>query len=328
VLAVAVLAVSLLGVLGGAAAGARRSAQRAPSSVAILVAGFFSSLPRTETYDPLTQGAADLTRVKAEFDPRGIDSTYGARGCQATPSLTTALARRGAVIVPFSYRGVRLSGAAAHSRLTVRSYSKTAPSTDSPTAAAAVLAREVADVHRYWPRARIVLVGHSEGGLVAETYFAGRYRRAAEPEVAGIFSLDGPINGVRQTGLAEGVVGLARRWGLTISPRLIDGYFAAWRSITVRGPSVIRRDLAAGRVYVPVGTPGDHLYGIADAPEPGLRSQLLLTSSGRYSTLGLVDPATPPALGAGADLVPTLTASHECVLANSTVIRAITRRLR
>ena len=321
--------VGLLGVLGAGASGRPlgTAARRPPSSVVILIAGFFSSLPTTETYDPLARGSADVTKIEEEFDPRGIDTRYGASGCQARPDLTSTLRQRGAVIVPFSYRGVRFSGSALRPALTVRAYSKTAPSNDSPTGAAAVLGREVAAVHHLWPGTRILLVGHSEGGLVAETYFADRYQRSANPEIGGIFSLDSPINGVRKTKLADEVVLLSKRLGLPISRRLIDSFFQAWQNAVGRGPRVIRKDLAAGKVYVPVGTPGDHLYGLADAPAPGLRSQVPVTRSDRYSSLGLVDPATTPKLGPGPALIPTLTASHECVLDNAAVIRAIAKRL-
>jgi hypothetical protein len=70
------------------------------------------------------------------------------------------------------------------------------------------LTAELASIHRAWPRTRIVVVGHSYGGLVAELWWAGV--RAALPDHGGVvhvFTLDSPINGVPKAPLVGPVLG-------------------------------------------------------------------------------------------------------------------------
>jgi hypothetical protein len=174
------------------------------------VAGFSSSISAS-TYNPLVESSAALTDIETAFDP---DPTKEPPGCNATPNMTTALTQAGALILPFSYKGVTVGGTRAQPKVTVRSYASNVSSTTLPQVAARPLAREVDQAHKLWPSARIVVAGHSEGGYVAEEYFRTSFNHGHDPEVTGIFSLDSPINGIRN----EAEVATLLRPGITPRP--------------------------------------------------------------------------------------------------------------
>jgi alpha/beta hydrolase family protein DUF915 len=298
-----------------------------PATVVVLAAGYFSSLPNTETYDPLTQKPKDADKIESYFDPHGIDADHGGRGCQSPIDLTTALHEEGALLVPFSYEGVQVFGTGDRPSLTVQRYGVATPSTVLPESAALRLAGEVRGLHQVWPSAAIVVVGHSEGGLVAERFFTDIYNPTSYPNVKGIFSLDSPLNGVRDRGVTAAAVllgGLART---PVAPALAKEYADAWRSSAAHDQAVIDRDTASDGVYVAVGTRQDAVYQIADVPSQGLESQLLLGENGATTPFDLVNPATPRALGWNlADWPALAKASHGCVMASPRVIQAIVER--
>lgn len=60
----------------------------------------------------------------------------------------------------------------------------------------AKLEDEVASVHRLWPSSKIVIIGHSQGGLIAWDWFLANRDAKSRLNVAALFSLDSPINGV------------------------------------------------------------------------------------------------------------------------------------
>ncbi len=300
----------------------------APSAVVILAAGFFSSLPKTETYDPLTQKPRDAVDIESYFDPRGIDSDYGSRGCQSRVDLATALRQHAALPVPFSYRGVRATIKRGRPLITVRRYGVADPSSVLPDSAANLLADEIRDLQRLWPSVPVLVVGHSEGGLVAERFFMQRYTRGSFPDIKGIFSLDSPVNGVRDHGMTAAAVLLTGLAGVPTAPALARQYTDSWRSLDARDQAVIARDAASGGVYVAVGTAQDAVYRIADLPLSGLQSQLLLGSRGYASRFNLLNPAAPPSLGWDpAEWASRALASHGCVMASPPVIRAVVGRL-
>jgi len=315
-------ALVLVATASGASAASAKARPKAPSSVVILVAGFGSSVAAS-TYNPLIQSSAALTDIETAFDP---DPTKEPAGCNATPNMTTALGQAGALILPFSYNGVTVGGTAARPKVTVTSYASNVPSTTLPQVAAPRVAREVDQAHKLWPSARIVVAGHSEGGYVAEEYFRTSFDHGHDPEVTGIFSLDSPINGIRNE--AE-VATLLHAIKYPVSTALLDQFQSAWNHAAANSAALLKKE-GKTAVYVPVGTPGDNVYRIADDPVAGLTSQVLVGKSGQplssKKSPNFIDPAAPPV--AGLSDPAGVVASHQCVMGNSQVIQAVVHRVK
>jgi hypothetical protein len=306
----------------------------APATVAILVAGYESSLSSTDTYNPLTQSSADVAQISADFDPQGIDATYGATGCSpgaGQPNLSASLQSAGALILPFSYQGATVSMVAGSPSATVNAYRAIDPSTILPGAAAATLDAEIASVHATWPTSHVVVVGHSEGGLVAETWWATTFTPATSPEVTGIFSLDSPINGIADTAAVQAV------FSSVIAPALLASYQTAWDNRQANDAALLQREQSQGALYyVPGATGGDAVYRIADktgpadglaSPAVGMESQTLLDTSGSPSSVAMVTDASPPKVTSLAGGIQPVIDTHDCPMGNSGVIAAITQRV-
>jgi hypothetical protein len=316
------VALVLVTAASGASAASAQARPKAPSSVVILVAGFGSSVAAS-TYNPLVQSSAALTDIETAFDP---DPTKEPAGCNASPNMTTALGQAGALILPFSYNGVTVGGTVARPKVTVTSYASNVPSTTLPQVAAPRLAREVDQAHKLWPSARIVVAGHSEGGYVAEEYFRTSFNHGHDPEVTGIFSLDSPINGIRNE--AE-VATLLHAIKYPVSTALLDQFQSAWNHAGANSAALLKKE-GKSATYVPVGTRGDNVYRIADDPVAGLTSQVLVGKSGQplasKKSPNFIDPAAPPV--AGLSDPAGVVASHQCVMGNSQVIQAVVHRVR
>ena len=300
----------------------------APATVAILVAGFGSSLPAS-TYDPLTEGSPALTAIEAAFDPTTEPTT-----CNAVPDLTDTLTGDGALILPFSYNGATLTGTSESPSLTVAAYGGTAsgnsPSQTVPSTVTPYLATEVAQVHTVWPSAKVLIVGHSEGGFVAESYFASAlFSPTQEPWVTGVFSLDSPINGVADK---DEAAALLKAIHVPASSTLLDLFQADWDNAYKDGATndaaVFAKENGTA-LYVPVGTLGDNVYRLPDSPFNPLVSQVLVDSTGQpvfgAGSPNFLDPATPPR--AGITDPAGILASHQCVMDNATVIGQIAARV-
>jgi hypothetical protein len=314
------VAAGLAIVLTGCSSTPKAAVASGPSSVAILIGGFGSSLPAS-TYDPLTQTSAALTATESTFDP---DPTKEPPGCNAQPDMVATLRSAGALILPFSYNGVQLTGTAAHPTAAVAAYPSSLPSTALPQAIAPAIASEVDQVHALWPATRVIVVGHSEGGYVAEQYFLNNYRGAKQSEVAGIFSLDSPINGIQNQ--AE-VASLLSAIHIPASTTLLAQFQSAWNNAAANDAAILAKE-GKGSVYVPVGTPNDNVYLIADTPAAGLISQVLVGSDGQPRSSGspnFIDPAAPPVAGISNPLA--VLASHQCVMDSAAVIKAVAARL-
>ena len=326
---VALALLTPLGVVGAAAATPQVVPAEAPGTVVVMIAGYESTLTETDTYNPLTQTPTDVTEIEADFDPQNIDATYGATGCSATPDMTDSLQTAGAVVVPYSYAGATLSVVGGVPSMNVTTYPATAPSNVMPTDAAQTLDAEIASIHTVWPTSKVLVVGHSEGGLVAETWWASDFSPASYPEITGVFSLDSPINGVSQGNAIGGLFP-------GISAALVQYYEMAWANKQSDDAILLNKEQSeGGEYYVPGGTGGDGVYLVADkpalgnglaTPTVGLESQLLLDSSGGPSSLSMITSAQPPKV-THAVQVNQITASHECSMGNAGVITNITARV-
>jgi hypothetical protein len=111
-----------------------------PRVVAILVTGIESSLPATSSYNPLTQGYCGLAGRSTASGPLAdlafmaihtFDDSKSVRTI-APVNLTDAMGATGAMLLPFSYNGVRLSGTETTPRYEVAKFGKDTPGAVSP----------------------------------------------------------------------------------------------------------------------------------------------------------------------------------------------------
>jgi hypothetical protein len=263
-----------------------------PRAVAILITGLGSSLPMTQSYNPLHQNYCGLANGTARGDL--ADMRFMAResfdhtsaGPIRPTNLTDSVASHGAVLLPFSYDGAALSGPPKHPIYQVAKFSSDTPGAVSPSDEANIyLLQLVHQIHSIWPRTAIFVIGHSEGGLVAEQLF--EHHSLSELQgVKGIYSLDSPINGVAGSSFQDTFVGLCAvlatsspDCGFPISPQLLRLYFARWNTRGSLDRTLLQRDNRMHDIYTPVGTPGDFLYQSLDSTWsmscPGIETQVL-----------------------------------------------------
>ena len=223
---------------------------------------------------------APLESLYADY-AGGLLPGYKPRALQSQ-LLTNVLARAGAVIVPFSYRGALLHPPAAGQPpdtavLQVAASGSSDPGSIVPQRAAATLEREVASIHSVWPTTRILIVGHSEAGLVAEFWWHDYWLAGAHNHMWSVFSLDGPLNGVAGAGVCEtGVCGPVQ-----IQPDVATVWLSLWReNQSAVDRQLINADEATGDRFIAVGTQSDPVYDVGDAPlNNGLGSQMWHTGS-------------------------------------------------
>ncbi len=127
------------------------------------------------------------------------------------------IAARGSIILPYSYPGHGSCGSNPVSAYINTSGTFFFPSYDKPDSDpfpllndwfsqptcrndmrtdARTLSVELASIHAYWPSSKLVVMGHSQGGLVIATAWKNNFFNLAIPPDIQAFSLDSPINGV------------------------------------------------------------------------------------------------------------------------------------
>jgi hypothetical protein len=246
-----------------------------PRAVVILITGVNSQLPPNPPYDPLAQQYCGLLDTS---DPALADLHEMAQEAFDSPSdgpitpidLTDGLAQAGAVLLPFSYDGAALTGTGTHPTYFAVPFLKNVPGERSPSSEAdTYLLGLIHQVHGFWPGAPIFVIGHSEGGLVAEQLFERHsLSELSHAGVARIFSLDSPINGV----------GFTPPFFSGVSASLANLYQARWESRGALQLDLIRKEKASKLLYLPIGTEGDELYNWADFSCPGIESQVIWVS--------------------------------------------------
>jgi alpha-tubulin suppressor-like RCC1 family protein len=285
-----------------------------PAAVVIYIKGLGSSEPGG-TFKPLDPGSVPtycnlagnapnnlLKFMATDADPHAGDSYQpwpaGAR------DLTDALAMQGAVVLPYSYNGAYLSGTVNDPNpvFAMAAYDKSAVSVNLPNAGALkYLVDEVTSVHNVWPSTRILIVGHSNGGAVAEQLWEQQPQVASNNNVWQVFSLDSPINGVDApglpallyTGLKYGGWDLSGLSGGMVSNALADFYIDRWQRKTDNGANLVPN---LGGTYVPIGTVGDPVYEFMDlilqvtSQHPGFDSQVPLQSFPSASYANVLGP--------------------------------------
>jgi hypothetical protein len=149
--------------------------------------------------------------------PRALDTE--------TPTnafMLDALAGQGAVILPYSYQGATLSGSVASPHFNFPAYSwcdSTPPGVPGPPSSVpscsgrqpiakdvSLLNAQITSIRAVWPTSTILIMGHSQGGLVAWSWWLKD--GSAQPGlVSQVFTLDSPINGVCTSAACLGPIG-------------------------------------------------------------------------------------------------------------------------
>lgn len=169
-------------------------------------------------YDPSDTANENDPETSSNSTPRDLSDPSGqVLGAETHTFMLDAIAGAGGVILPFSYNGAALTGSSRHPQFTFPAYTACnsspgglgGPGCDrdpggepDPVSVGATswrisqdernLAQEVASVRNVWGNVRIVVVGHSQGGLIA----FDAWRDGLLPGILHGFSLDSPINGV------------------------------------------------------------------------------------------------------------------------------------
>jgi hypothetical protein len=170
-------------------------------------------------------------------------------GLNTDKCLVARLADAGAVLLPYSYTGAILSKET--SAFTFNPY-QASDTQQRPHTSVEKLDDELRSIHTAWPQTRIVIIGHSYGGLIAELWWeAISVQHIDHRGVVHAFSLDSPINGVDHCYLA----------------RAFDGGFVSdewcqlWDHRQDHDQLIINFDaLDPSFTFTPVGTPNDPTY--------------------------------------------------------------------
>jgi hypothetical protein len=294
-----------------------------PGLVAIFVDGVQTQNPQDDFY-PLDygfSGGADHPAIDSyctgpggkyrasssgPYPPSVSDAISGYYGTIGQPpalgskTLTDTLAKQGAVLLPYSYKGAGFSscGSGGHPPL----FHANASGNDDPgntdvNTEAGYLYGEVLSIHNCWPDSAIDIVANSGGGVPAEYYWNTAFQ-SEHDGVKHIFTEDSPINGLDHT-LLESIVD--NHLGNVVR----DFYGQLWNNLD----AVDKRETAldGDGSFRPIGTVGDYAYAIGDqhwsfnfdpqaevqnANYMGLLSQVLMDCTG-----GAVDncsAVTPP----------------------------------
>lgn len=272
-------------------------AGKSPRFVAVLLEGINSSITSSSTFDPtsvsycawpdgstsgppnnpspaLRSMADGWLNFSYDTNSRTYDKTDQATAV-AQRNLIDRLAAAGGYVLPFSYvehpskTGAVMSGTSAAPLFTAPAYSPTAVAIDDPRYdEPPALQSEISSIHRIYPDTPIIVIGHSNGGLIAEQWWL-RYRDAAANGVRHVFSLDSPVNGVADAGavnlnpvhcVSECVVGGV---GKTTGNAYSDMWNNKIFDPTEGDVAVIAAD-SRQRLFTAVGSYGDPLYDAGD----------------------------------------------------------------
>ena len=164
-------------------------------------------------YDPLDNAGGNDPATNSNSTPCALNSpgpcAPGYQGIPTNEFMLDAIAAQGAVILPYSYRGINMIS---RTKFTFLPYTRcnSTPGQGGPgcndlnigaagnmnfdiTQDAATLDAEVTGANKLWPQAKIVILAHSQGGLIAWEWWQNPQSHHAG--VVNLFSMDSPING-------------------------------------------------------------------------------------------------------------------------------------
>jgi pimeloyl-ACP methyl ester carboxylesterase len=252
------------------------NAHGSPSVVAVLVSGVKTSLAPHNPYMPLNQ------HYCVADDPEGAPgskSTVYANFHSTWPARNTDLVRfieeNGGLVLPFSYggNGVSLSGKNLSAKASIAKYSASEVGNTAPDdafgapekrTAAYRLDEELASVHNAWKDSKIIVIGHSEGGLVAERWWQDYgVRDGGRLGVTNVYSLDSPINGFPENICLVKVASYDLCQSLSVQSSLAEYWTKLWTNMDTNDPVVLVLDQPAPvphTAYTAVGTSNDQVY--------------------------------------------------------------------
>lgn len=153
-------------------------------------------------YDPSDTNGGNDPATESNSTPRSLDG-------QETPTnefMLDAVAAQGGVILPYSYTGATLKSPTDFSFTDYTVCNSTPPgvipftdckngdNNQSIRQDVNALNSEIVSINKVWPHSHIVVMGHSQGGLIAFDWF--NQHAGSLQGVTNLFSLDSPINGV------------------------------------------------------------------------------------------------------------------------------------
>ncbi|MEA2170686.1 MAG: hypothetical protein QOF76_3986 [Solirubrobacteraceae bacterium] len=184
-----------------------------PALVAVVMDGISSQELESGTSDPLAipNWCPALPAGGERHFPDGLETGYrtwaglatadGAKphtqtcrpggGLGTDTCLVGRLVDAGAIVLPYSYVGARVSGSA----FTFPGYTSQDTFQD-PAVSIDNLDRLLRSIATAWPAARVVILAHSFGGTVASGWWIDHAHDLGN--VTHVFTLDSPINGVEQ----------------------------------------------------------------------------------------------------------------------------------
>jgi hypothetical protein len=217
----------------------------------------YGELPPKEGYSSLV-GLTDIWLNYTKQQDGSYDTDPSTVGSGNTNNLVDSLASTGGYVLPFSYRGATVSGTPDHPVVTEHAYTTDDVGTTTIQEDVARLNTEVTQVHAMWPNTKILVVGHSNGGLIAEQWWLNHRRSSDLDGVVQIFSLDSPLNGLLDAGYCS-----IHLCGKTVGPNLGDFYSGLWFSQASNDPYWVSQD-SQDKIFTAVGTYGDPLYDVGD----------------------------------------------------------------
>ena len=140
-----------------------------------------------------------------------------------------------------------------------------------------------------WPNTKILMVGHSNGGLIAEQWWLNHRRTSDMDGVVQVFSLDAPLNGVwraRQCLSGDIIEQLCATHGP--AQRALDSFYVQlWDNQASNDPGWVAED-NQDKIFTAVGSVADPLYDGGDWPATatfgvkniGIISQVYFTEPG------------------------------------------------
>ena len=231
---------------------------------------------------PLRQAYGEWLTPTKEFTP-----SPGAGN-----NLLDSLAATGGWVLPFSYGAASVESIGYGLNFHADSYTADKVANTSPLAygegyLTRDLQEEIQSIHSLLPYDPIFLVGHSNGGLIAEQWWL-QYGSHNPDGVAHIFSLDSPINGLAHADLCEKHLDSEPCAGFGVGATDAVAYDSLWQhldstsmSSASTGDGHLNAIDAQDSLYTPVGSYGDPLYDageFANDPGDGISSQLLFAN--------------------------------------------------
>ena len=207
-------------------------------------------------------------------------------------NLIDRLAATDGYVLPFSYAGcpgcttatgASMSGTRTSPSFVVPAYtSADVRDTDPTTTGPQDLQAEIASIHSVFADVPIIVVGHSNGGLIAEQWWL-TYGQHNPEGVIQVFALDSPLNGVAAgAACATGVCG-----PLGVGPVLGAVYAALWAHQDQYDPITLAVD-NKDHLFTAIGDLGDPLYDLTDYPASHLTG---VKNIGLVSQLYWTEPA-------------------------------------